>query len=57
MTAIKPTEGVKTTTMHPTGDNSSRDTVEMGAPALETCPVIKQVSDVFKCVNKYSTHL
>ena len=39
---IKPTEGVKTTT-HPTGDNSSQDTVEN---ALETCPIIKQVSDV-----------
>ena len=44
---IKPTEGAKMTTMHPTGDNSSRD-----APVLETCPVIKQVSDVYKCVNK-----
>ena len=27
---IKPTEGVQTTTTHPTGDNSSRDTVENG---------------------------
>ena len=27
---IKPTEGVKMTTTHPTGDNSSRDTVENG---------------------------
>ena len=27
---IKPTEGVQTTTMHPTGDNSRRDTVENG---------------------------
>ena len=28
---IKPTEGVKTTTSHPTRDNSSRDTVENGS--------------------------
>ena len=49
---IKPTESVKTTTTHPTRDNSSRDRLKMGAPALETCPVIKQ-GDVFK----YSTHL
>ena len=28
---IKPTEGVKTRTTHPTGGNSSRDTVENGA--------------------------
>ena len=27
---IKPTEGVQTITMHPTGDNSSRDAVENG---------------------------
>ena len=27
---IKPTEGVRTTTIHSTGDNSSRDTVENG---------------------------
>ena len=27
---IKPKEGVQTATMHPTGDNSSRDTVENG---------------------------
>ena len=27
---IKPTEGVQTTTTHPTGDNSSQDTVENG---------------------------
>ena len=31
---IKPTEGVKTTTVHPTGDNSSQDTVENEG----TCP-------------------
>ena len=43
---IKPTEGVNTTTTHPAGDNSSRDRLKMGAPAHETCPVIKQVSDV-----------
>ena len=27
---IKPTEGVKTTTTHPTGENSSQDMVENG---------------------------
>ena len=31
---IKPTGGVKTTTTHPTGDNSSRDIVENGG----ACP-------------------
>ena len=45
---IKPTEGARTTTAHPTGDGGSQDMVEMGAPALETCPIFKQVSDVFK---------
>ena len=32
--AIKPTEGSKTTTAHPTGDGSSRDMVENGG----ACP-------------------
>ena len=37
---MKPTQGVQTATTHPTGDNSSRDTVENGVhTALETCPV------------------
>ena len=38
---IKPTEGARMTTAHPTGDGGRRDMVE-------TCPIIKQVSDVFK---------
>ena len=45
---IKPTEGTRMTTAHPTGDDGSRDMVENGAPALETCPIFKHVSDVSK---------
>ena len=45
---IKQTEGARTTTAHPTGDGDSRDMVENGMPALEICPILKQVSDVIK---------
>ena len=32
--AIKPTEGVQSTTTHPTGDKSSQDAVENGGTLL-----------------------
>ena len=46
---LKPTVGIKATpTMHPTGQETTafKIRLKMGTPALETCPVIKQVSDV-----------
>ena len=43
---IKSTEGARTTAAHPAGGDGSRDMVENGASALETCPIFKQVSDV-----------
>ena len=41
---IKPTQGVRTTTAHPTGDGGSRDMVEN-----ETCPIFKQISNILMC--------